>query len=63
MGVWAPRLGLLLLVAAYLPCGLMAADKANDPKIDLRVVKYDDLEKSIAGHKGKIVIVDYWADT
>ena len=23
----------------------------------------DDLEKSIAGHKGKIVIVDYWADT
>jgi hypothetical protein len=29
--------------------------------VSLRKVKYDDLTKYIAGHKGKVVVVDFWA--
>ncbi len=35
---------------------------AADPKIELRTVKYDDLIKEVRGLKGKVVVVDVWAD-
>jgi hypothetical protein len=53
----------MLFVVVCLPFGLIGAEKTGDTRVELRVVKYDDLGKSIAGYKGKIVIVDYWADT
>ncbi len=34
---------------------------AADPKIELRTVKYDDLMKEVRSHKGKVVVVDIWA--
>jgi hypothetical protein len=42
---------------------LLAADKADEPKVELRVVKYDEMGKTIKDFKGKIVVVDFWADT
>jgi hypothetical protein len=63
MGAWVCRLGSMLLVAVCLPVGLVGAEKTGDTRVDLRVVKNDELEKSISGHKGKVVIVDFWADT
>jgi thiol-disulfide isomerase/thioredoxin len=35
---------------------------AADPKIELRSVKYDELIKEVRGLKGKVVVVDVWAD-
>jgi thiol-disulfide isomerase/thioredoxin len=35
---------------------------AADPKIELRTVKYDDLIKEVRALKGKVVVVDIWAD-
>jgi hypothetical protein len=35
---------------------------AADPKIDLRIVTYNDLGKEIRALKGKVVIVDIWGE-
>jgi thiol-disulfide isomerase/thioredoxin len=37
-----------------------ALARAED-KVELQVVKFDGLEKAIAGSKGKVVVVDFWA--
>jgi hypothetical protein len=53
------------LVPAVVACVLLlgAADKADDLKVELRVVKYEEVGELIKSLKGKIVIVDFWADT
>jgi thiol:disulfide interchange protein len=38
-------------------------DQAGADEVDVKVVKYDALGKAIKEHKGKIVVVDFWADT
>ena len=48
------------LVACVL---LLAAVKADEPKVELRAVKYDKMGELIKDFKGKIVVVDFWADT
>jgi hypothetical protein len=30
--------------------------------VDLKVVKYDGLAEEVAKHRGKIVVVDFWAE-
>jgi len=35
--------------------------RAGDPEVDLKVVKLDALNEAVAKHKGKIVVVDFWA--
>jgi hypothetical protein len=42
---------------------LSALAPAGEDKVELKLVKYDDLTKLIASQKGKIVVVDFWADT
>jgi hypothetical protein len=34
-----------------------------DDKVEVKLIKYDELSKFIASQKGKIVVVDFWADT
>ena len=41
----------------------VTAAHAGEDKVELKLVKYDDLTKLIASQKGKIVVVDFWADT
>jgi hypothetical protein len=36
-------------------------DSAKGGDVKLETVKFDDLEKKIHEHKGKIVVVDVWA--
>ena len=48
------------LVACFL---LVAADKVDEPKVELRVVKYEEMGRTIKDLKGKIVVVDFWQDT
>jgi hypothetical protein len=38
------------------------APAAGD-KVELKVVKYAELGNLVKGFKGKVVVVDFWADT
>jgi hypothetical protein len=40
-----------------------AADKVEPGKVEIKVVKYDGLKDIIKQFKGKVVVVDFWADT
>ena len=53
-----------LLALALFAAGSEAprAGEAADAAIAMRSVKYADLCKIIRGHKGKVVIVDFWAE-
>jgi hypothetical protein len=48
----------LLLVALLLVGPTPAADE-----VEVKVVNYDGMAKIVDGLKGKVVVVDFWADT
>jgi len=52
------RTGFLMLSALFL---LPAAAPAED-KVEVKVAKYTDLTDTIKKLKGKVVVVDFWAD-
>lgn len=54
-------LALLALTLGVATIGWAAEPVA--PKVDVRVVKYADLGKTIRQYAGKVVVVDFWADT
>jgi hypothetical protein len=37
------------------------ASTASAEEVTLKKIKYDELAKVIAGHKGKVVVVDFWS--
>ena len=39
-----------------------ARPQATKQGIDLKVVKWDGLAAEVARHRGKVVVVDFWAD-
>ena len=39
-----------------------AAEAPADGAVTLEVVKLDDLRKAIESHKGKVVVLDVWAE-
>jgi hypothetical protein len=44
-------------------CDRLAALEAEETNVELKVIKYDALIKEIESLKGKVVVVDFWADT
>lgn len=53
-----------LVALVMLGTGLVnAADKPAGAKVDVKVVKLDPLKDLIRQQKGKVVVVDFWADT
>ncbi|MFL5339192.1 MAG: TlpA family protein disulfide reductase [Gemmataceae bacterium] len=46
------------IAALFLLAGVAAA---GEPAVELKVVKLGALDEAIAKHKGKIVVVDFWA--
>jgi hypothetical protein len=46
------------------PTGPVAATPPAppEPAVTLQVVKWPELEKAIAAHKGKVVVLDVWAE-
>jgi len=56
---WLALPALLLLGAEGVP----AADKAEADKVQVKVVTYNELLETIKELKGKIVVIDFWADT
>lgn len=49
------RLAACLILTLALPLSVRAADE-----ITLKKVKYAELSRVISGHKGKVVVVDFW---
>jgi thiol-disulfide isomerase/thioredoxin len=54
---WAGLVALIALVAAP----AFAADE-KDQKVEVKVMKYDDLIGLIKKNKGKVIVVDFWQD-
>lgn len=52
---WTMPVTLLLLVAC------ISGAPAQDNKIEATIVKYDALKQEILKHRGKVVLVDFWA--
>jgi len=40
---------------------LPASIRAED-KVELKVVKYPELAKTVKQFKGKVIVIDFWAD-
>jgi len=53
-------LGLLPLLAVSV--AVLRAEPAAPSAIKLEPIKYNDLAELIRGYKGKVVVVDFWAD-
>lgn len=51
----------MLGVAAFAALICTAVSPAQDKKIEMTRVKYDGLKQEIVKHRGKVVIVDFWA--
>src|SRR5260221_8864246 len=49
------------LILAVLILILVPAARADEPKVELASVKLAALKDAIAKHKGKVVVVDFWA--
>lgn len=59
---WVLGLALAALLLA-MPGWTPAADPKDQSAVELKVVKYDQLKQAIQKAKGKVVVVDFWADT
>ncbi|HEX5270426.1 MAG TPA: TlpA disulfide reductase family protein [Gemmataceae bacterium] len=53
---WAGLLALLALVAVPAFAG------EKEAKVEVKVMKYDDLSDLIKKNKGKVIVVDFWQD-
>ncbi|MCI0459447.1 MAG: hypothetical protein L0Z62_21060 [Gemmataceae bacterium] len=51
--------GLCLLAISFLAGSATCA--GEDSKVEVKSVKLADLEKTVKGLKGKVVVVDFWA--
>ncbi len=49
-------------VALAAVLALFAAPAFGQDKVEVKVMKYDDLAKLIKDNKGKVIIVDFWQD-
>jgi thiol-disulfide isomerase/thioredoxin len=60
----ARKLSGLAVLAALVLCSADAAParQGADPAIRVDKIKYADLGKLVRSHKGKVVVVDFWAD-
>jgi hypothetical protein len=55
---WSGRLLLPALGLLWLAQG----GQGQDAPIDVKVVKWAGLAEEVARHRGKVVVVDFWAD-
>jgi hypothetical protein len=47
---------------ALIPLALLAAGPAAEEKIGVKVVKYAGLAQAVKQFRGKVVVIDFWAD-
>jgi thiol-disulfide isomerase/thioredoxin len=61
MNLWIPRLGLFLGLAIAGVLAGQPAVKAQPKPITLQPVTFAQWQQKLAGYKGQIVVVDFWA--
>jgi hypothetical protein len=56
---------LLLFAAAATAFAALAAPAGEKPpaaEVELKPIKYDTLKAAVRGQRGKVVVVDFWAE-
>jgi thiol-disulfide isomerase/thioredoxin len=53
---------LVAIALAFVAIGGPLAAEPVDKEITLKPVKFSDLEKTVRSYKGKVVLVDFWAE-
>jgi thiol-disulfide isomerase/thioredoxin len=56
----------LLLAVAIVGCAVvlaLAEEKSQEPTVELKSIKYDELKALIRANRGKVVVVDLWYST
>jgi thiol-disulfide isomerase/thioredoxin len=43
------------------PAPIVGARQVESPSVELRVLDYDGIQELLAGHKGKVVVMDAWS--
>jgi thiol:disulfide interchange protein len=56
-------LGCGLLVVAMAALAAPGRGQSAADKVTLQTMSYADLGKLVRSHKGKVIVVDFWADT
>jgi hypothetical protein len=56
------RLSSGLIALCLASAGAGAPERSAGGEVTLRPVKYAELGKIVRGYRGKVVLVDYWAD-
>jgi hypothetical protein len=59
IGRWVGLVGLLFLGSAP----VLSDPPATDARVEVRVVKYPGLQETVKQLRGKVIVVDCWADT
>lgn len=50
------------VVSLFLANSAVPEEKKDEPKIEIEETTIADLMKAIASHKGKVVVVEVWAE-
>jgi hypothetical protein len=58
----APVCLLALTACSAPPSPTVVTAEVPEPEVRLQVVKWPELAKAIASHKGKVVVLDIWAE-
>jgi thiol:disulfide interchange protein len=58
----AMRTSLKACAFAAMAFAALAGSAHAEDKVELKVVKYPELAKTVRQLKGKVVVVDFWAD-
>ena len=48
-------------LALFAGAVVFSGGPAQEKKTDLVIVKYDGLKREVQKHRGKVVVVDFWA--
>ncbi len=56
-----PKIGCWLIV----PAALVLANRTAlaDPPVEVKVVKFAGLDETVKKFQGKVIVMDFWADT
>jgi len=56
------RTNLKACALAVMTFAALAASARAEDKVELKVVKYPELAKTVRQFKGKVIVIDFWAD-
>ena len=58
----AMKTNLKVCTLAVMAFAALAGSAQAEDKVELKVVKYAELAKTVQQFKGKVIVIDFWAD-